>query len=79
MLYTNWLIYFVLNKSFVVGGYNSGGGDMITQEDTIFVSGMSPNITEEDIEQHFGAIGVIKVICKRWFKKCECTLCSTDK
>lgn len=36
-------------------------GDMITQEDTVFVSGMSPAMTEEDIQQHFGAIGVIKV------------------
>jgi RNA-binding protein FUS len=36
-------------------------GDMITQEDTVFVSGMSPALTEEDIQQHFGAIGVIKV------------------
>jgi RNA recognition motif-containing protein len=34
---------------------------MITQEDTVFVSGMSPALTEEDIQQHFGAIGVIKV------------------
>lgn len=50
---------------FVVGGYNSGGGDMITQEDTVFVSGMSPNLTEEDIEQHFGSIGVIKVSKKK--------------
>ena len=36
-------------------------GDMITQEDTVFVSGMSPALTEEDIQQHFGSIGVIKV------------------
>ncbi|XP_021918776.1 nucleolin-like isoform X6 [Zootermopsis nevadensis] len=35
-------------------------GDMITQEDTVFVSGMNPALTEEDIQQHFGAIGVIK-------------------
>jgi RNA recognition motif-containing protein len=34
---------------------------MITQEDTVFVSGMSPAMTEDDIQQHFGAIGVIKV------------------
>ena len=34
---------------------------MITQEDTVFVSGMSPALTEDDIQQHFGAIGVIKV------------------
>nr|CAD7203510.1 unnamed protein product [Timema douglasi] len=35
-------------------------GDMIVQEDTVFVSGMSPHMTEEDIAQHFGSIGVIK-------------------
>jgi RNA-binding protein FUS len=34
---------------------------MVTQEDTIFVSGMDPSISEEEICQHFGAIGVIKV------------------
>ncbi|XP_049778585.1 RNA-binding protein cabeza isoform X3 [Schistocerca cancellata] len=36
-------------------------GDMIVQEDTIFVSGMSPALTEIDIEEHFGSIGVIKI------------------
>lgn len=34
---------------------------MITQEDTIFVSGMNPQTTEDDIANHFGAIGIIKV------------------
>jgi RNA-binding protein FUS len=34
---------------------------MVTQEDTIFVSGMDATITEEEICQHFGAIGLIKV------------------
>jgi len=34
---------------------------MVTQEDTIFVSGMDPAISEEEICQHFGAIGIIKV------------------
>lgn len=34
---------------------------MVVQEDTVFISGMDPNLTEEDIAQHFGAIGVIKV------------------
>nr|CAD7409237.1 unnamed protein product [Timema poppensis] len=37
-------------------------GDMIVQEDTVFVSGMSPHMTEEDIAQHFGSIGVIKIL-----------------
>lgn len=34
---------------------------MITQEDTIFISGMNTDATEEDIATHFGAIGIIKV------------------
>lgn len=38
-----------------------GEGDMVTQEDTIFVSGMTPETTEDDIATHFGAIGLIKV------------------
>ena len=58
----------VINKIFVAG--NSGAGfappaasssDMITQEDTNFVSGMNPSITESEIHSHFGAIGIIKV------------------
>lgn len=43
-----------------LGGFG-GGGDMIIQEDTIFVAGMDPAITEQDIHDHFGSIGVIKV------------------
>lgn len=43
------------------GGYDSGNDNMIIQEDTIFVSGMSSQTTEEDIACHFGAIGIIKV------------------
>ncbi|GLV32574.1 cabeza [Carabus blaptoides fortunei] len=42
------------------GGYGSGG-EMVVQEDTVFVSGIDPAFTEEDIAQHFGAIGVIKI------------------
>lgn len=34
---------------------------MVTQEDTIFVSGMDPQTNEDDIANHFGAIGIIKV------------------
>lgn len=34
---------------------------MVTQEDTIFVSGMDPGTDEMAIETHFGAIGIIKV------------------
>lgn len=34
---------------------------MVTQEDTIFVSGMNPDTNEDEIFTHFGSIGVIKV------------------
>lgn len=43
------------------GGAGSGNDNMIIQEDTIFVSGMSPQTSEDDISNHFGAIGLIKV------------------
>jgi len=62
----SWIFYATnyVSRS-IAGGYgdrNSGGSDgMVTQEDTIFVSGMDPSISEEEICQHFGAIGVIKV------------------
>lgn len=51
---------------------------MVVQEDTVFVSGMDPEFTEEDIAQHFGAIGVIKVcIILQYFDtfKASSTLC----
>lgn len=46
------------------GGFSGdrGGGDMITQEDTVFIQGMNPSTTEEELCQHFGAIGIIKVL-----------------
>lgn len=34
---------------------------MVTQEDTIFIQGMNPATSEDEICQHFGAIGIIKV------------------
>jgi len=34
---------------------------MVTQEDTVFVSGMDTEVTEEQLNDHFGAIGIIKV------------------
>lgn len=37
-----------------------GGGNVETQIDTIFVAGMDTDITEDEIEHHFGAIGIIK-------------------
>ena len=38
-----------------------GQGDMEVQQDTIFVSGMGEDCSEEGMVQHFGSIGVIKV------------------
>ena len=34
---------------------------MVKQEDTIFITGMPEHVQENDIAQHFGSIGVIKV------------------
>ncbi|KAJ6637488.1 RNA-binding protein cabeza, partial [Pseudolycoriella hygida] len=42
------------------GGGGGGENEMITQEDTIFIAGMNAHSTEEDIANHFGAIGIIK-------------------
>ncbi|CAO1429081.1 unnamed protein product [Diamesa hyperborea] len=33
---------------------------MVVQEDTIFVCGMTVETTESEINEHFGAIGIIK-------------------
>lgn len=49
----------------LLGGSDSS--EMITQEDTIFVAGMNPITTEEEINHHFCQIGLIKV--KILFKK----------
>lgn len=54
----------MVNSYYITGGFGDRGGGndgMVTQEDTIFVSGMDPSISEEEICQHFGAIGIIKV------------------
>lgn len=64
-IYTSRIfVYADFNSLYVPGGYgdrNSGGDGMVVQEDTIFVSGMDPSISEEEICEHFGAIGLIKV------------------
>lgn len=44
----------------ISGGSDSGGDDLVTQEDTIFVSGMTPTIDEDEIATYFGQIGLIK-------------------
>lgn len=43
------------------GSSFSNRGDMEIQQDTIFVSGMGEDVSEEGLVQHFGSIGVIKV------------------
>lgn len=47
----------------IIFNYFIGGsdGELVTQEDTIFVSGMANDIDEEALCKHFGAIGIIKV------------------
>lgn len=44
------------------GGDRGSSGDMVTQEDTIFIQGMVPDTTESELCEYFGAIGTIKVI-----------------
>lgn len=41
--------------------FRGESADLVMQEDTIFVSGMPTNASEDDIKEHFGSIGVIKV------------------
>ena len=45
------------------GGGGGWGGDRELQEtpDTVFITGLSESIVEEDLLAHFGSIGVIKV------------------
>ncbi|XP_070503372.1 RNA-binding protein cabeza-like isoform X2 [Chironomus tepperi] len=42
------------------GGFNKGNDNMVVQDDTVFVSGMDVEVTESEINTHFGAIGIIK-------------------
>nr|XP_027209537.1 RNA-binding protein cabeza-like isoform X2 [Penaeus vannamei] len=42
-------------------GDRSRDSELVTQEDTIFVSGMPDHATEDDIKDHFGSIGIIKM------------------
>jgi len=43
------------------GNFGGGGREMEIQEDTIFVSGLGEEITENDLSEFFGAIGIIKM------------------
>lgn len=51
--------------------YNIPGNDnIVVQDDTVFVSGMDTEVTESEINTHFGAIGIIKVrLCLPHFTK----------
>lgn len=53
--------------------------NLVVQVDTIFVSGMNPDLNEEDIADHFGSIGIIKVILfiylSHYLYYANCTLC----
>ena len=45
------------------GGSYGAGQDMEIQQDTVFITGMDRNVSEDDLAQHFGSIGIIKVWC----------------
>lgn len=57
LLITFFKIYCALGS----GPVETRTGDLVIQEDTIFISGMNTRTTEEEIKDHFGAIGLIKV------------------
>ena len=45
----------------VAGDRHGGDDQMETQVDTVFVTGLPPDVTEDDLAGHFGSIGLIKV------------------
>ncbi|ENN75446.1 hypothetical protein HUJ04_001669 [Dendroctonus ponderosae] len=48
----------VLEEEWIVA---LGDGNLVIQHDTVFVSGMDPSFTEDDIADHFGSIGIVKM------------------
>ena len=42
---------------------NSGGGqdDILIQRDTVFIQNLPRSVTNDDLEKHFGSIGIIKM------------------
>lgn len=48
---------------------------MVTQEDTIFIQGMNPSTTEDELCQHFGSIGIIKVLHRFCLKAAFSFMC----
>ena len=51
--------YWIINRLFFIKTMISD--NVFVQEDTIFVSQMNPDVTETEISDHFGSIGIIKV------------------
>ncbi|OQR76378.1 RNA binding protein-like, partial [Tropilaelaps mercedesae] len=51
------------------GGVSHGGSQEHDMPDTIFITGMPEEVTEGQIEEHFGAIGIIKLDKKTRRKK----------
>lgn len=43
------------------GGFNNYGGDSDKQDDTVFITGLPEEVTEIQISDYFGSIGIIKV------------------
>ena len=71
-IFDNWCYRFHCHCFLGRGGSSSDGGgrggsgygaglDMEVQQDTVFVSNMGTDVTEDLIVQHFGQIGIIKV------------------
>lgn len=60
-----WVCVFSYNISrtylILICDISDGGSNLVIQQDTVFVSGMNPDCNEDEIAQHFGSIGVIKV------------------
>ena len=57
------MFIFVADRAGDSSSNNRWGGDKQLEEtpDTVFITGLNPDITEEDLISHFGSIGVIKV------------------
>jgi len=69
------------------GGYGSDGGQSMERSDCVFVAGLPPSATEEEIAEYFGAIGIIKVSTNQpielnkitdftYFMICDCCNCA---
>ena len=41
-----------------------GGMEKVKQPDTVFIQGLPLDVTQEQLKEHFGGIGMIKVRCR---------------